>query len=317
MYDPTPFFTGYLPEQDGHQIYYEQYGNVKGPAVVVLHGGPGSKSKPRHIKPFDLEHYHVVTFHQRGCGKSLPLGGLEHNTTPDLLNDIERLREHLKITKWYVSGGSWGSTLALLYVEQYTDRVSGLLLSSIFLARPADLDWSFTRDGGVDHLYPDLWELRTQLLTKYHSSAQTMARDLLKVLESASPTETQQIIATVANWEGNLITAQSDISLLRPEDVDESTIASVKISLFYEANHFWIEKNQIIDNIKTVANIPAIIVHGRHDILCPANQAWELHKTLTHSELVYLPTSNHHFTADGLIAQKYAYQYFLSQNIKD
>lgn len=314
MYDPIPFFTGFLPEVDGHQIYYEQYGNVKGPAIVALHGGPGSKSKPRHIKPFDLNQYHVITFHQRGCGSSLPLGSLVNNTTTDLLNDIERLRDHLNLEKWFISGGSWGSTLALLYAEHYPGRVSGLLLSSIFLARQTDLDWSFTKVGGVDHIFPDLWENRTQFLNKHNTSASSVAYDLLKELESGNQPAVQNIVSGIANWEGNLISAQSDLSFMDPADVDENTIANVKISLHYEANRFWIKDSEILVNINVIKDIPSIIVHGRHDVLCPANQAWELHKALPKSELVYLPTSNHHFTADGSIAQKYAYRYFLANH---
>ncbi|MFH1244261.1 MAG: alpha/beta fold hydrolase [bacterium] len=311
--EPKPFFTGYLPEADGHQIYYEQYGNIKSPAILILHGGPGSKSKPRHIKPFDLNQFHVVTFHQRGCGKSLPLASLEHNTTLDLLKDIERLRKHLQINQWFVSGGSWGATLALIYAENSPTVVTGLLLSSIFLARQADLAWSFTQAGGVDHLFPDLWADRVNFLSQYHTSPQNVAHDLLLEINSSPLEKVQQIVAGIANWEGNLISAQSDLSFLLPEDVDEDITASVKISLHYEANRFWLKNNEILANIQKIQHIPTIIAHGRHDVLCPANQAWELHTLLPSSELLFLPTSNHHFTADGLVAQRYAYRYFLQK----
>jgi len=153
--NPKPFNTGYLPRQDDHKVYYSQYGNPKGEAIVILHGGPGSKSKPKHVKGYELDKYYVVAFDQRGCGESTPSGSLKSNTTYDLIKDIERLRSKLKIEKWYVAGRSWGATLALAYSEAYPKAVKGLLLSSVFLARPRDVKWAFTENNGIERLFPD------------------------------------------------------------------------------------------------------------------------------------------------------------------
>src|SRR3989344_5688255 len=158
--NPKPFNTGYLPERDGHKVYYAQYGNPKGEVIITLHGGPGSKSKPKYVKPYDLNKYQVITFDQRGCGQSLPSGEIKSNTIQDLVSDIERIRSKLNIKSWYVAGGSWGAALALAYAEKYADVVKGLLLSSVFLARPRDVKWAFTEGNGIERLFPDLWEKR-------------------------------------------------------------------------------------------------------------------------------------------------------------
>lgn len=309
--NPKPFNSNYLEDQDGHQVWYAQYGNPNGPAVVSLHGGPGSKSKLKHIQGFELDKYHVIAFDQRGCGKSEPTGEIAHNTITDLLADIERLRTELQIEKWFVAGGSWGSTLALAYSETYPERVLGLLLRSIFLARETDIAWSFTSKIGIAKLFPDLWEQHQKFFETYKTSPQSAAQVLLENIKSGSDEQIKQIVAGVNNWEGNLMTAQTDLNFMEPEDVDDETIASVKIFLHYQANNFFLKPNQILENIKQITHIPSVIVHGRYDALCPAEQMWQLHKALDNVETIILPTSNHRLTAEGEIAQNLAYNYFL------
>jgi len=303
--NPKPFFTGFLPEQGRHQVYYERYGNKNGKTIIVCHGGPGDKSKPKHISNYDLTKYHVITFDQRGCGQSLPLGEIKNNTLSDLVSDMERLRNLLKIETWYVAEGSWGSTVALAYAESYPEKVRGLLLSSIFLARQKDEDWSFSKDGGITRIFPDLTEKRPNIT----------AKELLNKLESGNEETIKEIVAGVMNWEGNLMTSQSDLQFIDKEDVDDENIASVKVFLSYEANNYFLEQDQIIKNAGKIKNIPTIIVHGRYDLLCPMDNAWELHKNLPNSELVILPSSNHRLTADGEIAKKYAFNNFLNKNL--
>ncbi len=314
MYDPKPFFTGYLPQVDGHQVYYEQYGKVEGPAIVVLHGGPGSKTKPRHMQSYDLTRFHVITFHQRGCGNSLPQGEIKANTTPDLVSDMERLRKQLDISKWFVAGGSWGSTLALAYAEAHPDMVLGLLLSSIFLGRKQDVAWSFTEPGGIDKIFTDLWEHRNQFLHKWSATAADAATILLNKILTSDEDTVREIVAGVMNWEGNLMSSQFDISFTSPIDVKIENINEVKIFLHYESNNSFLSENQLLNNIEKIKHIPAIIVHGRYDLLCTLDQMWELSKSLPQSESVILPSSNHRLTADGDVARKYAYQYFLAKH---
>ena len=302
-HNPQSFNTDYLPEQDGHKVWFAQYGNPSGIPIVVCHGGPGDKSKPRHINRYDLDKYHVITFDQRGCGQSLPLGETKNNTLSDLVSDMERLCNILKIEKWYIAGGSWRSTVALTYAESFPEKTKGLLLSSIFLARQKDEEWSFTREGGITRIFPDLIEKRSSMT----------AKDLLNKLESGDEESVKEIVAGVMNWEGNLMTSQADIKLIDIVDVDEENIASARVFLSYQANNYFLELNQIIKNSDRLKNIPTIIVHGRYDLLCPMDNAWELHQHLSNSELVILPSSNHRLTADGEIAKNMAFKYFLSK----
>jgi proline iminopeptidase len=311
--NPKPFNTGYLPEKDGHQIYFAQYGNPKGEVIITLHGGPGSKSKPKYAGVYNLKKYRVITFDQRGCGNSLPAGEISHNTLQDLVADMERLRSKLKIKQWFVAGGSWGSTLALAYAEEHPKNVKGLLLSSIFLARPQDEEWSFTKSGGIERLFPDLWEKRLKFLEKYQATPSSAAKILLEAIQSQNSKTVAEIVAEVDNWEGNLMTAQEGLNFTDPEEVDDKNIASTKIFLHYEANNFFLKPNQLLKNINKIKSIPAIIIHGRYDILCPVKQAWEVKKNLPKSEIVILPTSNHDLTADGEVARKLAFDRFLSQ----
>src|SRR3990167_1869935 len=192
-----PFNTGYLEEQDGHRVYFCEYGNPKGEAIVTLHGGPGSKSKAKYVKPYDLKKYHVITFDQRGCGESQPVGETSLNTTHDLVSDMERLRSKLGIEKWFVSGGSWGAALALAYAETHPVNVKGLLLSSIFLARPRDIQWAFTESDGIERIFPDLWEKRLEFLKKYNVTPANAAKSLLEKMRLASPEEVKEIAAGV------------------------------------------------------------------------------------------------------------------------
>lgn len=308
-----PFNTSFLPEIDGHKVAFFQYGNPKGEAVLLLHGGPGSKHKSKSADSYDLEKYHVIAFDQRGCGKSLPSGEIESNTLSDLIIDVERLREELKIKQWFVAGGSWGATLALAYAQAHPKRLKGLLLSSIFLARARDVQWAFTKDNGIDRLFPDLWEDRMAFLNKYKTNPATAAKDLLAQINNGLKDVVNEIVAGVSNWEGNLMNAQEDLIFIAPEDVEESDISAVKIFLHYEANNFFLKSNQLIENLSKIKLIPTVIVHGRYDLLCPVEGTWEVQKGLDNVEVIILPTSNHRLTADGTVAKGLAFNLFLEK----
>lgn len=311
--NPKPFNTSYLPEKDGHQVVFFQYGNPKGEVVLLLHGGPGSKSRPKSAKGYDLEKYHIIAFDQRGCGKSLPAGKIEANTLDNLIEDIERLREQLKIKQWFVAGGSWGSTLALAYAQAHAQKVKGLLLSSVFLASPRDEEWAFSKKDGIERLFPDLWEDRLLFLKKYKTTPVAAAKDLLEKINNGFKEEVNEVVANVSNWEGNLMNANEDLTFTDPGDVEDTDVAEVKIFLHYEANDFFLESDQIIKNMNKIKSIPTLIVHGRYDLLCPVEGAWEVQKRLDNVEVIILPTSNHKLTADGAIAKELAYNLFLER----
>jgi len=316
MYTPKPFTEGYLPEEDGHKIYYAQYGNPDGEVIVSLHGGPGDQSKPGHIQTFDLETYHVVVFDQRGCGKSTPAGRLEENTTQKLISDIERLREVIGVEKWFVTGGSWGSTLALAYAEQHPVRCKGLLLWGIFLGDGAAVHWAFSKPDGAGALYTDLWSEREEIIKKYETSPETAATDLSKQLSEADEERKKEIVSDIMSWEANLITSTKDVQLIDPADVDEKMITYVTVYLHYEANHFCLMDDELLENIDKIKAIPMIIAHGRLDILCPFRGAWQLAQKHGTADLVALPQSNHKFSADGMIARKFIYESFLKDHTK-
>lgn len=306
-----PFNSGYLKEEDGHKVWFAQYGNPSGLPIIVCHGGPGDSSKPKHVNRYDLTKHQVIAFDQRGCGKSLPLGEIKNNTLTDLVSDMERLRVFLKINKWFVSGGSWGSTVALAYAETHSEKVLGLLLSSIFLGRKQDIDWSFTKSGGIDKVFTDLWQSRKEFLSKFGADYSNSASVLLEKMNSSDEATIQEIAAGVMNWEGNLGSSQSGLSYTDPSDIKTEHIASVRIFLHYDSHDSFMIENQLIENIKSIKQIPTIIVHGRYDLLCTFDQAWDLHKSLPNSELVTLPNSNHKLTADGEVARFMAFKYFL------
>lgn len=313
--NPQPFNTGLLPTTDHHQIYFSQYGNPSGPAIVRPHGGPGEKSKPKLASSFDLKKFHVITFDQRGCGQSTPQGEIKHNTTTDLIADMEKIRQHLQIKKWFVAGGSWGSTLALAYAQAHPAQVKGLLLSSIFLAREKDLQWACTQPTALVNIFPDLWEKNRRFLNKFQTKPASAAQDLLKIMSKADFSTQQEIAAGVSNWENNLMYAQADLSFTDPTDIDENDIASAKIFLHYEANNFFLKENQLLNNMDKITHIPAVLVHGRYDLLCPLEQMWELQKKFKQVQTIILPTSNHLLTADGRVAKNQAYGWFLEKQV--
>lgn len=302
-----PLHEGFLPEQDGHTIYFATYGNPTGPTVVSLHGGPGSHSKTEHTQRFDLTNYRVVLFDQRGCGKSLPLGEVKENTTQKLIADIERLREAVGVEKWFVSGGSWGSTLALAYGEVHPDRVRGLLLSGVWTASAAEMSWSYYGEGGVERLFPDAWEARMQFFARYGVTPKNAAEKLLPLMMNGDLATQQDIAAGVANWEMNLFSTQSDVHYAEPSEMTEEDIAGTKIFLHYEKNHFFFDEGQILRDVEMIRHIPTVLLHGRYDVVCPLDACWALQKKLDNVKLVIAPSSGHKLTAEGEALRKMAF----------
>ncbi|MEM6819729.1 MAG: prolyl aminopeptidase [Pseudomonadota bacterium] len=290
LYPPIePFHTAYLEVSDGHRLYYEQSGNPHGKQVVVLHGGPGGGSSPAMRRFFNPDVYRVVIFDQRGSGKSTPHASLENNTTQDLINDIEILRESLQIRRWQVFGGSWGSTLALAYAQAHRDRVSELVLRGIFMLRDKELKWFYQH--GASELFPDLWQHylapipeaeRDDLLTAYHR--RLTSYDEAIRLEAARAWSV---------WEGS-----TSFLLPNEEARDEfgeaaHALAMARIECHYFMNGGFMVPGQLIDEIDKIRDVPAVIVQGRYDVVCPMISAWELHAAWPESRLVIVPNAGH------------------------
>ncbi len=300
---PTPIQEGFLPEENGHSVYYAQYGNLEGLALLVFHGGPGSKSSPKYIKDYNLKSLRVITFDQRGCGKSLPLGNIDDNTTQKVIDDVERLRELLGIETWVVAGGSWGATLALLYAQKYPKRVQGLLLSSVFLGRTEDEEWAFTKEGGVERMFPDVWEKRIEFLTRFGAVPANAAHKLLDRLLAGDEPLQKEIVVGVINWEANLASTQENIYYISESDVSAGNIASTKVFLHYEMHDYFLEVDQVMRDVEMIRSIRTVIVHGRFDVICPPDGAWSLSKKLDNVKVIFLASSAHRFTAEASTAR--------------
>lgn len=282
--DPKPFNSGYLPTDNGHDVYFREYGNPEGVVVLSFHGGPGGSSKPSHAQRFDLKKCRVILFDQRGGGKSKPAYETQNNTVDDLLNDASRLLKHLKITeKVIVSGGSWGSTLSLLFAQKYPERVEKLIIAQTFLARAKDVEWMTQH---VTRLYPDIFEKiaapipQTSNLREYYAALM------------ASNDPQQRVLGT--SLYGRFEYLMGDLEpVLSAEPPEPDHIGSFGIFMHYDAMNYGVKDNQILDNIETIKHIPTLIVHNRMDLVCPVDQSWEVHKAMPESTLVIVPDYGH------------------------
>ncbi len=287
---------GWLKVCQKHKIYYAEYGDKEGIPIASIHGGPGSQSKLSHLE-YLPEGVRVILFDQRGCGLSQPFGEIRRNTTQDLVRDMEKLRKHLGIDKWIVVGGSWGSTLALVYAETYPERVLGLGLRSVFLARKQDAMWGFSKQG-AGRFYPEGW----QRLEIY---AQEGGFDLGEIVDygwrvlSGNDLEKQkEFVALMRDWEGNVMKFEKKPAELEVE-IGEEDVAMVKLFWYYWRNEFFLKEDQILKEIEKIRHLPAVIVHGRYDLECPPEQAWLVHRSLPKSELFFSTYAGHHLGIDG------------------
>ncbi|SOB93998.1 prolyl aminopeptidase [Phaeovulum vinaykumarii] len=283
-----PFDRRMLDVGDGHRIYMEQSGNPAGLPVVVLHGGPGGGSNPAMRRYFDPMIYRVILFDQRGCGLSRPHAAVIANTTAHLLRDIEQIRTLLEIDSWFVFGGSWGATLALLYAEAFPERVRHLILRGVFLATRAELDWFY--GGGAASFFPDLWQTfcapipedeRSDMIAAYH-----------KRLFSGHLTSEIRHARIWAQWENALASVDSDGRT--GEAPGEYARAFSRLENHYFANGAFLEcDGQILRDRHRIEHIPATIVQGRQDMICPPVSAWKLAQGWAACELRMVPCAGH------------------------
>ena len=292
-----PYRTGRLKVTGPHELYYEESGNPAGKPVIFLHGGPGGGSDPKHRRFFDPATYRIINFDQRGCGQSTPHASLEENTTWDLVADIERIREHLQIDKWMVFGGSWGSTLALAYAETHPERVTELVLRGIFMIRKQEIDWFYQR--GCSAIFPDLWEQyiapipeeeRGDLLHAFH-----------KRLTSEDPAVRLAAARAWSVWEGSTVNLLPDPDTIHRFAADRFAEAFARIECHYFVNKGFFQRDgQLLENVGRIRHIPAVIIHGRYDVVCPIENAWDLHKAWPESKLVIVPDAGHSMHEPGI-----------------
>ncbi len=285
-----PYRTGMLPVSALHSIYYELSGNPEGKPVVFLHGGPGGGTEPRQRCFFDPARYHIVLFDQRGCGRSVPHASLVDNTTWDLVADIERLREHLGIHRWQVFGGSWGSTLALAYAQTHTQRVTEMVMRGIFTFAQDEMDWFY--GVGTRVLFPDAWaafegaippDERGDLIGAYH---RRLTGDDRRAREAAA--------RAWSTWECSVATLRQDPELVAHCGDVAFTMAFARIECHYFVNGGFLARDtQLLDGVPRLHGIPAVIVHGRYDTICPLRNAWRLHRAWPQAELVIAEAAGH------------------------
>jgi len=281
-----------------HELYFEESGNPDGKPAVFLHGGPGAGANAAARRFFDPERYRIVVFDQRGCGRSTPHASIEDNTTQDLIADIERLRVHLGIDKWQVFGGSWGSTLALAYAQLHPERVTELVLRGVFLLRPEEIHWFYQE--GASRLFPDRWEHflrpipaaeRGDLLQAYHRRLN--GGDAAVALEAAKAWSV---------WEGvtsNLLPSETAAGRFQ---ADGFALALARIESHYFVNGGFLDHpDALLEGIDRIRSIPAVIVQGRYDVVCPAKTAWELHTVWPEADFRMVPDAGHSAFESGIV----------------
>ncbi len=289
LYPPiTPFLTDFLKTEDGHEIYYEVSGNENGVPVVYLHGGPGAGTSPQCRQFFDPKHYKIILFDQRGCGKSKPLGALKNNTTSHLIKDMEAIRETLKIDKWHLFGGSWGSTLSIAYAIAHPEKCISLILRGIFLMRQSEIDWF------LDHMkqfFPDAFE-KLKSIVPDESQDDILNFYYQKLLNGTD----EEKILFGTYW----VEYESKCAHLIPEPVHFNTDkkrlnawAMALLETHYFLNNKFETDNYLLENIDKIKHIPATAIQGRYDIICPNISAYELSKAWRELDLIMVNTGGH------------------------
>lgn len=298
LYPPIePYNEGTLPVSSLHAIHYEESGNPHGKPIVVLHGGPGGGCPPFYRQYFNPDAWRIVMFDQRGCGKSTPYAELRENTTWNLVEDIEKLRTHLNIEKWVVFGGSWGSTLSLAYSQTHPSRCLGLILRGIFMLRQEELHWFYQE--GASYIFPDTWEEylkpipldeRDNLLNAYY-----------KRLISSDPQIRSEAARAWSIWEASTSKLFPDRDLMQKFGESEFAEAFARIECHYFVNKgFFQTEDQLLVNVDRIRHIPATIVQGRYDVVCPMKTAWELHLCWPEAEFLVIPDAGHSMTEPGI-----------------
>lgn len=293
----APSETGFLKVDPDHEIYFEVSGNPRGEPAIFVHGGPGGGSEPSQRRYWDPEHYRIVLFDQRGCGRSKPHASLKNNTTWDLVEDMEKLRAYLGIDRWQVFGGSWGSTLSLAYATSHPDRVTSLILRGIFLLRKQEIDWFYQE--GASRIFPDVWQQflapipeneRNDLLHAYH-----------RRLTGDDPHVRDEAARAWSLWEMACSTLVQDARAVAKAADTRFAAAFARIECHYFVNGGFFQKDgQLLDDVHRIRHIPGVIVHGRYDMICPVENAFDLHARWPESTLHVVPLAGHSAMEHGI-----------------
>lgn len=298
LYPPIqPNLTTELAVDARHRLYLEECGDPQGLPVVFLHGGPGSGCEPYHRRFFDPERYRIILYDQRGSGRSKPHAELTDNTTAHLVADLERIREHLGIERWVVFGGSWGSTLGLAYAQAHPARVLGLILRGIFLCRPQEIQWFY--QSGASRIFPDHWRAflapipeaeRNDLVAAYHRRL-TGDNELARMAAAKAWSQ----------WEGRCANLRPKQAVIDHFEDPHTALSLARIENHFFVHHAFLEPNQLLEQAHRLKDIPGVIVHGRYDMICPVESAWELHQAWPEAQLRIIPDAGHSAAEPGIL----------------
>ena len=289
LYPETePWFQRWLAVGDGHELYVEQSGNPDGLPVLVLHGGPGGGCSPHMRRYFDPSRWRIILFDQRGAGRSRPMGGLQANTTEHLLADMALIRRELGIERWMLFGGSWGSTLALLYAQRYPEQVSALVLRGVFLCRREDMDWLY-RDG-ASRIYPEAWASFVGGVPAAEAG-DLVAAYYRRLCDDSDPALQQSLAMRWAGWEGACATLLPSPAVLA--GFHARALALARIEAHYFAHQGFMPAGGVLAGMPALAQVPGIIVHGRYDMVCPVDQALLLQQHWPAARLEIVPDAGH------------------------
>ncbi len=290
-----PFQSGRLRVSDIHTLYWEQSGNPAGLPVVFLHGGPGAGASPTHRRFFDPAHFRIVILDQRGSGRSTPLGETRENDIPDLVADLEQLRQHLGIRRWLVFGGSWGSTLALAYAQAHPDRVVGLVLRGIFLMRKREIDWFLYE---MRNIFPEAWANFAGYIPEVERD------DLLEAywrrLNDPTPHVRMHAARVWSVYEGACSTLLPSPELVSASGEDNHALGLARIEAHYFRNNRLTPEDKLLRDVQKIRHIPAVIVQGRYDVVCPIRTADELHRAWPEADYVVVPDAGHSAMEPGV-----------------
>ncbi len=299
-----PYTEFKLQVSELHTIHVEESGNPEGKPVIFLHGGPGGGIEPIYRQYFNPDTWRIIIFDQRGCGQSTPHAELRENTTWDLVKDIEKIREKLGIETWVVFGGSWGSTLSLSYAITQPKRCKALVLRGIFMIRKKEIDWFYQE--GASYIYPDAWEHYLKPIPE--AEQQDLVAAYYKRLTSEDEVIRLEAAKAWAIWEASTSKLFQSEDYLHHFEEPKVAEAFARIECHYFTNVGFFEKDRwLLDNVDKIRHIPAVIVQGRYDVVCPMVSAWELHRAFPEADFEVVQDAGHSMTEEGIAAKLVEY----------
>ena len=292
-----PYVQHTLAVDPPHVLHVEECGNPHGIPVLFVHGGPGAGCEDYHRRFFDPERYRIILFDQRGCGRSSPHASLEGNTTQALVADMERIRGHLGIERWLLFGGSWGSTLSLVYAETHPERVLGLILRGIFMCRAHEIAWFYQQ--GASRLFPEYWQ--AYLAPIPAAERDDLVNAFYRRLTGDNEMERMAAAKAWSLWEGKTSTLRPSEAVVEHFGNPYTALSLARIECHYFVNDSFLEPEQILRDAGRLKGIPGIIVHGRYDVVCPVENAWQLQRAWPDAELKIIPDAGHSASEPGTV----------------